>query len=160
MHESRSKHARGRPRGPGGKFLTKVKSKRKREKVQNSTTDEYQTPKTKAGPNISHAKKESVDWAAGIPTKDEKGQQREEVRNGSRDEEADEPQANQISNIRSEYRNETKGPLDTKVEFGESTEVFDGKVKAEMGEAEGLGLSKYLGVALVARYLDSWLPYI
>jgi len=32
------------------------------------------------------------------------------------------------------------------------TEVFDGKVKAEMGEAEGLGLSKYLGVALVARY--------
>jgi len=53
-------------------------------------------------------------------------------------------------------------PLDTKVEFGESlgleemeTEVFDGKVKAEMfdlmGEAQGLGLSKYLGVALVAR---------
>lgn len=47
-----------------------------------------------------------------------------------------------------------KWPLDTKVEFGESlgleemeTEVFDGKVKAE-----GLGLSKYLGVALVARY--------
>jgi len=47
-------------------------------------------------------------------------------------------------------------PLDTKVEFGESleleeieTEVFDGKVKAEMfdlmGEAEGLG---------------SWPPYI
>lgn len=52
-----------------------------------------------------------------------------------------------------------KWPLDTKVEFGESlglaemeTEVFDGKVKAEMGEAEGLGLSKYLRVALVARY--------
>lgn len=109
MHESRSKHARGRPRGPGGKFLTKDELKRKREKVQNGTTDKCQTPKTKAGPNISHAKKESVDWAAGIPTKDEKGQQREKVRNGSQDEEADEPQANQISNIRSEYRNETKG---------------------------------------------------
>jgi len=80
--------------------------KRKREKVQNGTTDKCQTPKTKAGPNTSHAKKESVDWAAGIPTKDEKGHQREEVRNGSRD---DEPQAKQISNIRSEYRNETKG---------------------------------------------------
>ncbi len=109
MHESRSKHARGRPRGPGGKFLTKDELKRKREKVQNGTTDKCQTPKTKAGPNISHAKKESVDWAAGIPTKDEKGQQREKVRNGSQDEEADEPQANQISNIRSEYRNEIKG---------------------------------------------------
>jgi len=32
------------------------------------------------------------------------------------------------------------------------TEVFDEKVKAEIEEAEGLGLSKYLGVALVARY--------
>lgn len=52
-----------------------------------------------------------------------------------------------------------KWPLDTKVEFGKSlglkemkTEVFDGKVKAEMGKAEGLELSKYLEVALVARY--------
>jgi hypothetical protein len=100
-----SKHARGRSRWPGGKFLTKDELKRKREKVQNGITDKCQTPKTKAGPNISHAKKESVDWSAGIPTKDEKGQQREEVRNGSPDEE---PQANQISNIRREYRNEAQ----------------------------------------------------
>lgn len=74
MHESRSKYARERSRGLEGKFLTKDELKRKREKVQNGTTDKCQTPKTKTKPNISHAKKESVDWAAGILTKDEKGQ--------------------------------------------------------------------------------------
>jgi hypothetical protein len=54
---------------------------------------------------------------------------------------------------------DSKWSLDTKVEFEKSlrlkemeTEVFDGKVKVEMGEAESLELSKYFEVALVARY--------
>jgi len=37
-----------------------------KENVEIGITDKCQTPKTKAVPNISHAKKESVDWAAGI----------------------------------------------------------------------------------------------
>jgi hypothetical protein len=129
MHESRSKHARERSRELEERFLAKDELKRKREKVQNDTTDKCQTSKTKAELNISHAKKESVDWAVDIPTKDEKEQQREKVRNDSRDEEIDEPQANQISNIRSEYRNETKGSFKISqamtTSFYEATELED-----------------------------------
>ncbi len=97
-----------RPRGPGGKFLTRDELKRKIKNVQSGTTDKSQTPKTRTGPNISHAKIESVDWAARIPTKDEKGERSKNVRNGSRDKGIDEPQAKQTSNVRSEHQIETK----------------------------------------------------
>ena len=111
IHESRHKHAMRRPRGPGGKFLTKDELKRKIKNVQSGTTDKSQTPKTRTGPNISHAKIESVDWAARIPTKDEKGERSKNVRNGSRDKGIDEPQAKQASNVRSEHQIETKRPF-------------------------------------------------
>ncbi len=95
IHESRHRHATRRPRGPGGKFVTKDELKRKGKKIQNGTTDKSQRSKTGAGPNTSHAKKESVDWVAAIPTKDGKGERREEVRNRSRDKETDEPQTSE-----------------------------------------------------------------
>ncbi len=107
IHESRHKHAMRRPRGPGGKFLTKDELKRKRKNVQNGTTDKSHTLKTRTRPNISHAKKESVDWAVRIPTKDEKGERRKDIRNSSRDKETDEPQAKQTSNVRSEHQIES-----------------------------------------------------
>jgi len=108
IHESRHRHATRRPRGPGGKILTKDELKRKGKKAQNGTTDKSQRSKTGAGPNTSHAKKESVDWVAAIPTKDGKGERREEVRNRSRDKETGEPHAKQTSNVRSEHQIETK----------------------------------------------------
>ena len=133
MHESRSKHARRRSRELEEKFLMKDELKRKREKIQNDTTDKCQTSKTKTESNISHAKKKSVDWAIDwaidISTKDEKEQQREKIRNDSRDEEVDESQVNQISNIQSEYWNETKKSFKISqvmtTSFYEATELED-----------------------------------
>lgn len=51
IHESRHKHAARRPRGPGGRFLTRDGMEGQGNKVQNGTPDESQTPKTRTRPN-------------------------------------------------------------------------------------------------------------
>lgn len=93
LHESRHKHAIRRPRGPRGRFLNKDKLERPKKEVQTGTTVRYQIPETRTGPNTNHMKEESADSVAGVPTNDERGERREEARNGSRDKEPHQPEA-------------------------------------------------------------------
>lgn len=79
--------------------------------------------------NISHAKKESIDWMTAISTKDEKEEWRKEIRNCSRDKEIDESQVKQISNVQSEHQIETKRSVKISkamtILFYEATELKD-----------------------------------
>ena len=100
QHKSRHEHATRRPRGAGGRFLSQEELERRRKEFRNGPRDEPQISKTRVGSSADHAKVGSADWMTGMPTKDG-GEQREEVRNGSRDKETNGPIAGQPSEARS-----------------------------------------------------------